>query len=164
MDPEQIPLKDLQLPVGISWWPLAPGWWILGFILLGLFIYSILILYNNWRGNKARRLALKRLSKIHDNFEQGDDYQEIIQSLSSLLRRTMLAYAPRLEMAGLTGVKWLEWLDLGLEDRPFTEGIGKNLISLPYAEVNAENAQINIKELIEVVDRRIRIPLPKEKE
>ena len=29
MDPQQIPLRDLHLPEAISWWPLAPGWWLL---------------------------------------------------------------------------------------------------------------------------------------
>ena len=28
MDPQQIPLRDLHLPDAISWWPLAPGWWL----------------------------------------------------------------------------------------------------------------------------------------
>ena len=39
MDPEQIPLRDLHLPDAISWWPLAPGWWIvLGLALIANFL------------------------------------------------------------------------------------------------------------------------------
>lgn len=29
MDYSQIPLRDMQMPDTIGWWPLAYGWWLL---------------------------------------------------------------------------------------------------------------------------------------
>ena len=38
MDPKQIPLRDLHLPEGIGWWPLAPGWWVvIALVMIGGF-------------------------------------------------------------------------------------------------------------------------------
>jgi hypothetical protein len=72
----------------------------------------------------------------------------------------MLAYAPRDEVAGLTGTSWLEWLDRGLSDRAFSEGPGRNIESLPYRKSDADIASVDIDGLIEVVQQRLKTPLP----
>ncbi|MEP6880575.1 MAG: DUF4381 domain-containing protein, partial [Dokdonella sp.] len=33
-------LRDIHLPADPSWWPPAPGWWILAAILLGVTIWA----------------------------------------------------------------------------------------------------------------------------
>ena len=61
MDLEQIPLRDLHLPEAISWWPLAPGWWVvigLTMVLIGVILQRYL--ERRARG-AARRHALRQL-------------------------------------------------------------------------------------------------------
>ena len=116
MNPEDLPLRDLHLPEMTSWWPPAPGWWFIA--ALALFAMTVLIrrAYRRWRHNEARRLALRRLSGIKAEFEQGSSAVSLGKALSELTRRAMLAYSPREAVAGLTGDAWLEWLDQGLDD------------------------------------------------
>ena len=33
-------LRDIHLPEPISWWPLAPGWWLLIIIALALMVWA----------------------------------------------------------------------------------------------------------------------------
>jgi len=162
MDPTQIPLRDLHLPEAVGWWPLAPGWWaLLGMlaVLLGYYLYRG---YLRWRGNAARRIALRELARIQRDYRQGVDEISLAIELSELLRRTMLAYAPRHEVAGLTGEGWLRWLDRGLDDRPFTAGSGQNVESLPYRRPGITEDDVDIEGMLRAVRARLQTPLPAE--
>ena len=162
MDPQQIPLRDLHLPELIGWWPLAAGWWFLIGLVVAGFAYLLFKAFNQWRRNAARRLALKELSRIQQDFRQGIDEISLAIELSELLRRTMLAYAPRNEVAGLTGEGWLRWLDRGLDDRPFSQGPGQNVESLPYRRPAAIEDDVDVEGLIRAVKQRLQTPLPVE--
>lgn len=160
MDPELIPLRDLHLPEMVGWWPLAPGWWFLIALASAGVLYLLYKQYLKWRSNAARRLALSELARLRQEYEQGADAQTLSKELSELLRRSMLAYAPRGEVAGLTGAGWLEWLDRGMDDRPFTEGSGRDLESLPYRRPESIENEADIAGLLDVVQRRLKTPLP----
>ena len=160
MDPQQIPLRDLHLPEMIGWWPLAPGWWLLiGLALFGLFLV-LRHIWRRWRHNAPRRLALRELKRVRSEYDRGVDTVNLAVQLSELLRRAMLAYAPRREVAGLTGASWLAWLDRGLEEQPFSKGPGQILLSLPYQQPDQGEPELDIDELTEVVSKRLRTPLP----
>jgi hypothetical protein len=159
MDPALIPLRDLHLPDAVGWWPLAPGWWLLVAVLLVALAYGLHAAYRRWRHNAPRRYALRELKRVRSEYDRGIDSVTLGKELSELLRRAMLAYAPRNEVAGLTGETWLEWLDRGLDDRPFTKGAGRILESLPYLGSDQENRAVDIDELTDVVRRRLRSPL-----
>lgn len=160
MDPEQIPLRDLHLPEAIGLWPLAPGWWVLiGLAVAGL-VYLLYRRVQRWRWNAARRHALREFARLQREYEQGADPTILGKELSELVRRSMLAYAPRGEVAGLTGDAWLQWLDRGLENAPFTAGPGKSLESLPYQRPEKVQDEANIAGLLDAVRQRLKTPLP----
>ena len=160
MDPEQIPLRDLHLPEAVGWWPLAYGWW----ILIGLAVCYLAYLgwraWHRWRANRPRRIALKQLTSVQAAYRGGVDAVALAKQLSELLRRAMLAYAPRDEVAGLTGQHWLEWLDRGMQGAPFTTGPGRMIGSLPYLRNDERTADANITALIDTVRERLKTPLP----
>jgi hypothetical protein len=160
MDPEQIPLRDLHLPDPVGWWPLAPGWWLLITLAVAGIVYLLYRQYRRWRHNRLRRIALAELSRVYNNYRQGTDALTLAKDISELLRRAMLAYSPRAEVAGLTGEPWLAWLDRGLEDQPFTTGVGRTIESLPYQRPESIDDDTDISGLIDVVRRRISTPLP----
>ena len=81
------------------------------------------------------------------------------KELSELTRRTMLAYAPRDEVAGLTGDDWLQWLDQGMDDKPFSRGAGRILESLPYMNPQAIDDDADVRGLIDAVLKRLHKPL-----
>ena len=162
MDPTQIPLRDLHLPEMIGWWPLAPGWWFLIVLAAAGFGYLLYRSFSRWRRNVSRRVALRELSRIQKEYKSGVDEISLAIELSELLRRTMLAYAPRNEVAGLTGEHWLHWLDQGLDDKPFSEGSGQNMESLPYRRPDALEDDVDVQGLIDAVRERLQRPLSAE--
>jgi hypothetical protein len=158
MDPEQIPLRDLHLPEAIGLWPLAFGWWVLIALMVAGLCYLLYRQFQKWRFNSARRLALRELNRVRTEFEQGADALTLGKELSELLRRSMLAYAPRGEVAGLTGDRWLEWLDQGLPDKPFTQGAGRYLESLPYRSPESIADEPDLAGMIDAVHKRLKTP------
>ena len=163
MDPEQIPLRDLHLPEAIGWWPLAPGWW----ILIAIALVGLGFLVRAWlkvraRG-AARRFALRQLKEIVSECESSKNPVEFGVQLSELLRRTMLAYAPRLDVAGLTGEAWLQRLDEGLAQPVFTSGPGRQLLELPYRRPDTELEVADVDRLVAAVRHRVATPLQEER-
>jgi hypothetical protein len=159
MSPEQIPLRDLHLPEAISWWPLAPGWWVvIGIALLGIGFLIRAWLRTRARG-AARRYALRQLDGLVQQYDENKDPIAFGANLSELLRRTMLAYAPRLDVAGLTGEEWLQWLDQGLAKPVFSDGPGRQILDLPYRNPNTELPRSDMDRLVAAVRHRVATPL-----
>ncbi len=160
MNPESLPLRDLHLPEAVGWWPPAPGWWLLlGLLLLGL-AFAVRSLHRRHRRHAARRLALAELARLEKAWNSHRNTALLAAATSDLLRRAMLAYAPRHEVAGLTGRAWLEWLDQGLERAPFSRGPGRSLADLPYRDPSASMREIDVEGLVAAVRRRLKTPLP----
>jgi hypothetical protein len=160
MNPEQLPLRDLHLPEAIGWWPPAPGWWVLFGLLATALLYAALLARRRWRYNRPRRLALRELARVERAHADRPDPVRLGICLSELLRRAALAYTPRNPVAGMTGRQWLEWLDRGLEGRPFTEGPARWLGELPYRRSGTDRLDVDAKALIEAVRQRLRTPFP----
>lgn len=129
MDPTQIPLKDWHYPEAITWWPIAPGWWML--FCLAVFLLAAWF-YLRWRRLRpsVKKIARKELASLRTDPDLSAS--DRIRKLSILIRRIALSVYPRSEAAKLTGVEWLRFLDQGLADRAFSEGAGKILIDAPY--------------------------------
>lgn len=159
MDPEQIPLRDLHLPEMIGWWPLAPGWWIVFGLLLMLLGFALQRYREHRARNAARRHALLRLDELLTAYEDHRDVVSFSASVSALLRRTMLAYAPRKDVAGLTGEEWLAWLDQDLAHPQFVAGPGRKLIELPYRNPGSEAVDADVYALVTAVRQRVATPV-----
>jgi len=59
----------------------------------------------------------------------------------------------------LTGKRWLQWLDHGLDDAPFSSGSGQVLESLPYQSREQIEDDVDVDGLIKAVRQRLRVPL-----
>jgi Domain of unknown function (DUF4381) len=159
MDPQEIPLRDLHLPDPVGWWPPAPGWWVLvALVAIGV----VLLLRRAIRsraGAVARRRALSELRRLTADYETHRDAVAFSSRLSQLLRRTMLAYAPRREVAGLTGEAWLAWLDRDFEEPLFVSDTGRKLLELPYRRPDGEVAVLELVDVVSAVRRRLATPV-----
>lgn len=159
MDPEQIPLRELHLPEMIGWWPLAPGWW----ILIGLALLAVGLMLRRYLKRRAcgaaRRHALRQLNDLLTQYEAHRNAVAFGAQVSALLRRTMLAYAPREDIAGLTGDDWLAWLDRDLAHPQFVEGPGRALIELPYRNPENGNVDADVYALVTAVKQRFATPV-----
>jgi len=159
MDETQLPLRDLHLPDQIGWWPLAPGWWFVLLLAASALGYLIWRAYRKRQYNAPRRFALRELARYEAEYVKHRNPVMLGKQLSELLRRGMLAYAPREKVAGLTGEAWLEWLDQGMPLPYFhTEG-GKSLLQLPYRDPAGDFSDVDVNALLSAVRTRLSAPL-----
>ena len=158
MDPQAIPLRGLHLPEPVGWWPLAPGWW----VLIAMLVVAAGLLVRAWLRRRAhsaaRRKALRQLEESRSAYAHHGNPIALGAEVSELLRRTMLAYAPRSEVAGLTGDEWLAWLDRDLDEPRFREGAGRALLELPYRNPETLAGDVDIDGMLAAVRERLRTP------
>jgi hypothetical protein len=159
VDPQEIPLRGLHLPESVGWWPLAPGWWLL--IAMGVLAAGILIrIWLRRRAHAAaRRKALRQLEASRSAYADHGNPVTLGAEVSELLRRTMLAYAPRAEVAGLTGDEWLAWLDRDLDEPRFRHGAGRSLLDLPYRNPDSVAENLDIDGMLAAVRERLQTPV-----
>jgi len=159
MEETALPLRDLHLPEPVGWWPLAPGWWLLIIVFAAFLGYVLYRAYRRYRHNAPRRFALGQLARFESEYLAHRNPVTLGKQLSELLRRGMLAYAERDEVAGLTGDAWLEWLDCGMPLPYFHTDGGKSLLRLPYRDPAGDFSDVDIDALISAVRMRLSVPL-----
>lgn len=159
MDPSQLPLRDLHLPDPIGWWPLAPGWWaVIALIVIGIG-WLLLQAWQRRQFNAPKRHAIRELARVEADYRKHHNAVLLGRQVSELLRRAMLAYAPRHEVAGLTGETWLQWLDRDLPVPYFHTDGGKSLLQLPYRDPEGDFSDVDINAMLSAVRMRLSTPV-----
>jgi hypothetical protein len=148
---ESLPLRDIHLPDPVSWWPLAPGWWVL-LALLSIIVGFAFYMYRRYQRAALQRSAQHALRDIAAQWQKSADPQALARELSILLRRLCLSCYPREQVAGLTGSAWLHQLDTLLPGEQFQNGVGHVLIDAPYAR----EIQLDGDALLELCERWVR--------
>ena len=123
-------LRDIRGIDSVSWWPLAPGWWILAGALV--LIYGLYFLLRRHKEKKDLSWQAEVKTRLK-SIRQLDTSKEKIAEFSELLRHSAIKLYGRESCAGLEGVDWLSWLS---EKDPQGFDWVKNaklLISAPYA-------------------------------
>ncbi len=159
MEAGSIPLRDVHLPDAIGIWPLAPGWWGVIVVLSLILLFGLRCLLRSYRAGAGRRLALRQLNRLHTDYKRHGNAVAYGAEVSKLLRRAMLAYASRPEVAGLTGQAWLDWLDRDLALPQFSGEAGRGLLELPYRDADSDVADIDVDRLYEAVRLRLITPV-----
>ncbi len=90
-------LKPLIAPPAISWWPPAPGWWILGALLLCIVILTAIFGWKRWRHhqNTAYQREALQLIALLSTFPAP----QRLAMLAAILRRAAISVWGR-ELAG----------------------------------------------------------------
>lgn len=141
-DPLQLPLRDIHYPDVVSWWPLALGWWLL-LLLVVLLALAIVYFYKKKQAYKNSKELHSRLQfeYIKQDWQQHRDNKQLLNDLSSLLRRISINFYSREEVASLAGNRWLEFLDKHVDNHEFSRGAGLVFKDAPYKQQEAINAQ-----------------------
>lgn len=118
MDSEELlaQLADIRLPSAISWWPPAPGWWLLAVLILVAIVFA-------WRAYARARdaklllsFALAELERCMTTYSEhasrGDKMAglNLLNTTNSVLRRVALFHNPQSEIASLSGDEWVRFL------------------------------------------------------
>jgi len=130
--PQELPLRDIHLPDPVSWWPPAPGWWLLALAASILTVLIFVRLRKPKRGRSTKANSRFRLEVLTKEYDEHQDQQRFLRELSSLLRRVSLSFYGRSEVASLTGEAWLRLLDRTLGTDAFRQGPGRILAIGPY--------------------------------
>jgi hypothetical protein len=126
-------LRDWHLPDPVSWWPPAPGWWLLTAVVLLLAVWLARRLARRHQCGAPARRALLELSALRAGLAADGDTRAYAAGLSGLLRRLALARFPRDQVAGLIGQAWLDFLDATGGGQGFRQGPGQALAGLAFS-------------------------------
>ena len=145
-------LNDIVVPAPVGWWPLAPGWYLLGAVLLVLLVILGIRQWRSWRQNRYRRAALEELRSIREKPEMRR-----LEGLPTLLKRTALSRWPREHVAALSGDDWHRFLDETAGKALFTGDAGQTLDRLAYAgRSTAELSETEIEGVVGAADYWLR--------
>jgi len=123
-------LRDIHLPAPVSFWPPAPGWWMLA---VGLLVFLALGLWwwRRYRRHRYRRQAMKALQDLRRAWQDGQSETELLGGISILLRRVAITRYGRRPVAALHGEAWLAFLDRTGRGTDF-QTRGQELVDAPY--------------------------------
>ena len=137
-------LHDIVLPEAASYIPQTVAWYVLFGFLLALLAWGGTFLVRRERRNRYRKIALRRLRDI--------EARGALCELPALVKQTALSFAPRDDVASLSGDEWLRFLDETYRGDAFTRGPGRLLPVLAYGRPDTDD----VDELVALVRRWIR--------
>jgi len=123
-------LFDIVVPPPVPWWPPAPGWFVLGGVLLVLVFWGAWRAWRRWRAAAYRRAALAEWRQLKTHAADPGHREAALRQLPELVKRTALAAFPREAVASLSGTEWLRFLDRTGHTDAFTHGRGRLLPEL----------------------------------
>jgi hypothetical protein len=132
-------LRDIHLPADPSWWPPAPGWWLLALLCLGLLVMAAVWIRRRLARRRWRQRVTSELDRIATEYSAEPDALRLSAEVSQLLRRASRLLDPA--APALRGAAWLEFLDSILGSDDFTNGVGRVLLEGTYqraANVDAD--------------------------
>ncbi len=141
-------LKDIQTPIEPGWWPLALGWWYL-FGLVALLWITAWFLKKRKQSNRSVVMASSELEKIKNEYLQTNNDNQLALNLSIWLKKVSLYAFPDQAVAGLTGQRWLEFLDNSANEDQFTTGAGQVFADSIYSN----DVKINAAAVIDLCEK-----------
>lgn len=120
MAPPQIALRDIHQATAPSWWPPAPGWWIVAAIVV---VAIAGIWFLRWR----RIRHIRALETMFDDLvDAAATPPAQVRAMSELLRRA--ARRKQRDAETWDGETWLRFLDSGYRTPVFATMTGRVLV------------------------------------
>ena len=134
-------LADIIEPEPVSWWPLAPGWWIIiAFAFVGI-AYTGIRLFLKWRRDAYRRFACSELDRMGERVT--------VEEVNALLKRTALCAWPRKAVASLNCGSWITFLETnGPLTTEAAAALGRSYSSRKLSKEEAQNLKESVRDWI----------------
>lgn len=148
MDSEELlsQLADIHLPEPVSFWPPAPGWWVLAVLLLIAVALLVRHLMKLLEKQKICQYALAELDRCLQHLSDSGADQDAarlhyINEVNSVLRRVALVHFPRSNVASLGGAAWVDFIrekgDSSLLDEDLAKALSHGRFQ-PRCDVDAD--------------------------
>ena len=129
-------LRDIHAAAAPTFWPPAPGWWVLALLLVVMLILITLWSFRRYHVYRLKCHIMDEIELLSDCYI--DNTEELTSRLSMLLRRIALRRYSRERVASLTGSDWLRFLDETGGNGDFERGVGQILEIGPYQPHSGE--------------------------
>lgn len=120
----QLVLADIQEPMLNTFWPPAPGWWLLVVAIVLLLAYGFRFFWQRWQKALPLRQAKAELKLIQR--------QHHVAELNELLKRLLHCYQPQHLVLSAPVKQWQEFLQQQLPDQPLPDL--QRLLYQPHSE------------------------------
>lgn len=162
-------LADIHLPAEVSFWPPAPGWWVVAVLVLAALAYGGFLLYRRWQRQQKLDMALMEIQQVHKLYsswqqssadDTGTAGITLLHGCNSVLKRVALVHYPEQEVASLNGPAWLRFLDRTGNTDAFTNGHGRVLGDGAYRrswQADAVAAEALVQESQSWIKRQYRL-------
>lgn len=135
MDSEELlaQLADIHLPVAVSPWPPAPGWWVLALLLLVGIVLLVRKYARHIKHLKITRYALAELERCYQDYSNADGSEleqlklRYINAFNTVIRRVALVHYPQANVASLAGTDWVDFIREKGDSSLMTEEIAEAL-------------------------------------
>lgn len=139
-------LNDLVVPEPVSMMPQTVGWVVVCMAVLAVFGVLGFRIWQRHRENAYRRAALALVDTTP------------LTALPALVKRVVLAAAPRSDTASLTGDAWLAFLDRSYGGDGFTRGPGRALAAASFdPAATGKHAPAELRHLVALWIRKHRV-------
>lgn len=141
-------LRDIQGPAEPPWWLLAPiQLWLAAAVVMVAMVAWFLL--RRRQGGQIGRLAANELQAIQREYRADRDQRQLALRLSCWLRQVALLAYPARQLHGISGDAWLEFLDQGLPQQPFSRGCGQVF----GGEVYRQQVELDAEQVLSLCER-----------
>ncbi|EGM78871.1 hypothetical protein Rhein_0968 [Rheinheimera sp. A13L] len=109
----QLALADIQEPLLNTFWPPAPGWWLLTVLVIVLLAYGFRFFWKKWQKALPLRQAKAELRLIKASDQSAE--------LNELLKRLVRCYSPGHSVLSAPVKHWQEFLQQQLPQQPLPD-------------------------------------------
>ena len=111
MNPELVSqLRDIHTADAVSWWPPAPGWWLLAMLVLVLLAWAGHRVLARYRLHQRRKQMLGWVDHLNANIDPRRDPQAYLSTLNRIFKLIALRAFPDQPCAALSGQEWADFL------------------------------------------------------
>ncbi|MFC1776113.1 DUF4381 domain-containing protein [Pseudomonadota bacterium] len=124
-------LRDIHTAPPVPWWPPAPGWWVLAFLLMVLLIWIGRRLLARYRIGRRRKQMLGWVDHLNATIDPQLQPQAYLATLNRIFKLVALRAFPERHCAAMAGQDWVDFLSDKMSNLQSAESLNV-LASGPY--------------------------------
>ena len=124
-------LRDIHTAPPVPWWPPAPGWWVLAFLLMVLLVWIGRRLLARYRIGQRRKQMLGWVDHLNATIDPQLQPQAYLATLNRIFKLVALRAFPERHCAAMAGQDWVDFLSDKMSNLQSAESLNV-LASGPY--------------------------------